>query len=153
MARNPPTNLGRQTGLLARLWRTELDNRLRPLGLSQARWILLMHLNDKVDGITQLDLATRAGISAATLVRQIDQLEEAGLVDRNPNPDDRRANLIHLTKHGRARFQEVDAIAAKLRQEVLGDLDPAQVNAMIEFTTQLINRFESLSTPHLKGDA
>ncbi|MGA1064362.1 MAG: MarR family transcriptional regulator [Alphaproteobacteria bacterium] len=96
MARNPPTNLGRQTGLLARLWRTELDNRLRPLGLSQARWILLMHLNDKVDGITQLDLATRAGISAATLVRQIDQLEEAGLVDRNPNPDDRRANLIHL---------------------------------------------------------
>jgi len=153
MARNPPTNLGRQTGLLARLWRTELDNRLRPLGLSQARWILLMHLNDKVDGITQLDLATRAGISAATLVRQIDQLEEAGLVDRNPNPDDRRANLIHLTKHGRARFQEVDAIAAKLRQEVLGDLDPAQVNAMIEFTTQLINRFESLSTPHLKGNA
>jgi MarR family transcriptional regulator for hemolysin len=112
-----------------------------------------MHLNDKVDGITQLDLATRAGISAATLVRQIDQLEEAGLVDRNPNPDDRRANLIHLTKHGRARFQEVDAIAAKLRQEVLGDLDPAQVNAMIEFTTQLINRFESLSTPHLKGNA
>jgi MarR family transcriptional regulator for hemolysin len=153
MARNPPTNLGRQTGLLARLWRTELDNRLRPLGLSQARWILLMHLNDKVDGITQLDLATRAGISAATLVRQIDQLEEAGLVDRNPNPDDRRANLIHLTKRGRARFQEVDAIAAKLRQEVLGDLDPVQVNAMIEFTTQLISRFENLSTPHLKGDA
>jgi MarR family transcriptional regulator for hemolysin len=112
-----------------------------------------MHLNDKVDGITQLDLAARAGISGATLVRQIDQLEEAGLVDRNPNPDDRRANLIHLTKRGRARFQEVDAIAAKLRQEVLGDLDPAQVNAMIEFTTQLISRFESLSTPHLKGDA
>jgi MarR family transcriptional regulator for hemolysin len=112
-----------------------------------------MHLNDKVDGITQLDLAARAGISAATLVRQIDQLEEAGLVDRNPSPDDRRANLIHLTKHGRARFQEVDAIAAELRQEVLGDLDPAEVNAMIEFTTKLISRFESLSTPHLKGDA
>ena len=40
-------NVGRQVGLLARLWRTELDNRLRPHGLSQARWLLLLHLADE----------------------------------------------------------------------------------------------------------
>ncbi|MEK9904362.1 MAG: MarR family transcriptional regulator [Rhodospirillales bacterium] len=151
MTRKTPRNLGRQTGLLARLWRTELDNRLRPLGLSQARWILLMHLNDNADGMSQLDLATRAGVSAATLVRQIDQLEEAELVERCPHPEDRRANLVHLTELGRARFQQVDAIAAELRQEVLGDFDPGQVNAMIDFTTQLIGRFEALSASAEKG--
>ena len=72
-------NVGRQVGLLARLWRTELDNRLRPHGLSQARWLLLLHLADDDTGLAQLDLAVLAGVTGPTLVRQIDQLETAGL--------------------------------------------------------------------------
>jgi MarR family transcriptional regulator for hemolysin len=149
----PIYNLGRQVGLLARLWRTELDNRLRPLGLSQARWLLLVHLSDAPDGLAQLDLAVRAGVSGPTLVRQIDQLEEAGLVERKEDPNDRRVKRVTLTAAGVARFQEVDAIAAALRHEVLEGSEPKEVEAAMELTRRLINRFDTLAKTPAKGAA
>ncbi|MEQ9124611.1 MAG: MarR family transcriptional regulator, partial [Alphaproteobacteria bacterium] len=94
------TTFGRQIGLLARLWRTELDKRLRPIGLSQARWVLLVYLSEAHDGMAQLDLAVRAGISGPTLVRQVDQLEEAGLVSRQEDSRDRRMKRVSLTAAG-----------------------------------------------------
>ena len=87
-------NVGRQVGLLARLWRTELDNRLRPHGLSQARWLLLLHLADDDTGLAQLDLAVLAGVTGPTLVRQIDQLETAGFVQRREDDNDRRVKRV-----------------------------------------------------------
>lgn len=138
-------NFGRQIGVLARLWRTELDNRLRPLGLSQARWVLLVHLNDAPEGLAQLELAERAGVRGPTLVRQIDQLEAAGLVVREEHPSDRRSKRVCLTVDGQRKFEEVHAIAGQLRHEVLADEDPAEVEAMIRLAGRLIGRFDALT--------
>lgn len=143
MSREP--NFGRQIGLLARLWRTEMDNRLRPLGLSQARWVLLVHLSDAPNGLAQLDLAERAGVTGPTLVKQIDQLEHAGLVMRQEDPNDRRIKRVLLTAEGRARFAEVDAVAAKLRREALAEEDADDVEATMRLTRRLIDRFDSLA--------
>lgn len=148
-----PVNFGRQVSLLARLWRTELDNRLRPLGLSQARWILLVHLHEATDGLAQLDLAERANVTGPTLVKQIDQLEAAGLVARNEDPNDRRVKRARLTAAGHAKFEEVDAIAAKLRLEVLVDEDPAEVEAAMALMRRLTLRFDALAETPAKGAA
>ena len=59
---------------LSRLWRQALDARLRPLGLSQARWAALIHLSAYPDGLTQGRLALRVGIRDSTLVPQLDAL-------------------------------------------------------------------------------
>lgn len=144
-------NFGRQIGLLARLWRTEMDNRLRPLGLSQARWVLLVHLSEAADGLAQLDLAERAGVTGPTLVKQIDQLQRAGLVTRQEDPTDRRIKRVHLTKLGREKFAEVDAVAAALRHEVLEGEDSAEVQAAMDLTHRLIRRFDRL--PHSPAES
>jgi len=146
-------NLGRQVGRLARLWRTELDNRLRPLGLSQARWILLVHLSDTPGGMPQLDLAVRAGVSGPTLVRQVDSLEDAGLVERRNDPNDRRIKRVCLTEAGRKRFQEVDAIAADLRHEVLEPLTEKEADALLDLTARLIRRMNEIADEPAEGAA
>ena len=140
-----PHTLGRQIGYLARLWRTELDNRLRPLGLSQARWLLLVHLSEAPDGLPQLALADKAGVSGPTLVRQIDHLEADGLVIRQEDPSDRRVKRVMLTPKGEERFQAVDDIAAALREEALAGSDAAEVETTLRLTQALIERFEQLT--------
>ncbi len=141
----PTHNFGRQIGMLARLWRTELDNRLRPLGLSQARWVLLVHLNEAPDGLAQLELAERVGVTGPTLVRQIDQLENAGLVVRAEHPSDRRSKRVCLTATGREKFKDVHEIAGRLRNEALAGEDPAEVGAMLRLAGRLIRRFDALA--------
>lgn len=148
-----PINFGRQVGLLARLWRTELDNRLRPLGLSQARWLLLLHLHEAPDGLAQLDLAERANITGPTLVKQIDQLEAAGLVERQEDPKDRRVKRARLTAAGHARFAEVDAIARGLRQEVLTEENMDEVQAAFDLVCRLTERFDALAKAPTEGAA
>jgi len=147
------TNFGRQIGLLARLWRTELDKRLRPIGLSQARWVLLVYLSEAPDGMPQLDLAVRAGISGPTLVRQVDQLEEAGLVARQEDPRDRRMKRVSLTAAGRAKFAEADAIAVALRQDLLSEEDTAALEAAMAVNRRVIRRFEALNKTVEEGIA
>lgn len=144
-------NFGRQIGRLARLWRTELDNRLRPLGLSQARWLLLVHLHEAPDGLMQLDLAERAGVTGATLVRQIDRLEGDGLVERREDPDDRRAKRVRLTPKGERMFGDVDRIAGELRREVLAGFDPRDVEAAALLAEELIRRLDGLAAADGKG--
>lgn len=150
---NALPNVGRQVGLLARLWRTELDNRLRPHGLSQARWLLLLHLADGDGGLAQLDLAVLAGVTGPTLVRQIDQLETAGFVQRREDDNDRRVKRVTLTPAGRARLEDVDKVASALRSDMLSDSDPKEIEAMMALLAKLTRRIENLSSTDAKGAA
>ena len=72
-------------------WRAELDLRLGPLGLSQARGLILHYLSIHGDGLQQNELAEIVGIRGSTLVRQLDRLESDGWVARRNDPEDRRA--------------------------------------------------------------
>ena len=52
------------------------------------------------------DLAARMGASAPTASRAVDALDDLGLVDRKPDPDDRRALQLDLTPEGRRSVEE-----------------------------------------------
>jgi MarR family transcriptional regulator for hemolysin len=121
-------NLGRQIAVLARLWRWELDNRLQPLDLSQARYVLLVLLTEAPGPIAQNDLAERAGISGPTLVRHLDHLQNHGLVERLDAPGDRRVKHVRLTETGRRHCRSAQKIAAALREELVAPFPPAMVN-------------------------
>ena len=66
----------------ARTWRTKLDERLSLLGLTQARWLVLMHLSRMGGESLQKELAFVVGVEGPTLVRVLDGLERIGLVQR-----------------------------------------------------------------------
>src|ERR1041385_5042834 len=94
---DPTYRLGARLAEVSRLWRLELDARLRPLGLSTARWLALVNLSRHPEGMTQNALAVRVGIKDSTLVRQLDLLEADGWVERRGSPTDRRAKRVFLT--------------------------------------------------------
>jgi len=104
--------------LVAHAWRTELDRRLRPSGFSHSRWLLLLHLS-RHDGCTHRELAQHMGIEAATLVRQVDHMEQEGLLQRCGSETDRRVKHLYLSAAGKKAVEHIRSKAAELRQEIL----------------------------------
>jgi DNA-binding MarR family transcriptional regulator len=75
-------------------------------GLSIAQFDVLVQLS-REEGITQQMLAERLMVTKGNVCGLIDRMSESGLVERRADPDDRRANLLHLTAAGRARAEEI----------------------------------------------
>ncbi|MBR0682608.1 MarR family transcriptional regulator [Roseomonas eburnea] len=114
--------LGVAIGQIARRWRARLDQRIAPFGLTEARWLVLLSLARRGDGITQKGLAARLRIEAPTLVRTLDWLEAQGFVERRAAPRDRRAKTIHLTEAARPVLQRIEAEASVVRAEILAGI-------------------------------
>ncbi|MDJ1135239.1 MarR family winged helix-turn-helix transcriptional regulator [Streptomyces iconiensis] len=74
--------------------------------LEPAAYGLLVRLED-AGPQRATDLAAYFGVGKATISRQLHVLVTLGLVDRAPDPGDRRASLLRLTEEGRARFTRV----------------------------------------------
>ena len=58
----------------ARAWRQKLDQRLKPMGLSQAKWRTLMHLSLAGDALTQAEIAARLGVEEPSVVTLLHRL-------------------------------------------------------------------------------
>jgi MarR family transcriptional regulator, transcriptional regulator for hemolysin len=112
-----------QVAQLSRAWRSELDRRLVGLGLSQARWLVLLHLARFSDMPTQRELAQSVGVEGPTLARLLDSLEAQELVIRVAVPEDRRAKKIALQPKAQPLIEKIEAISTQLRQEVFAGID------------------------------
>ncbi len=122
--------LGSLVGDLSRAWRTRMDQRLKPLGLTLASGGVLWTLA-WVGSQTQIQLARHIGIEGSTLVRQIDRLEAEGHLRRIQNPNDRRANLLELTETGRALAASVVAVGVAVRDELFEGIPDADLNTTL----------------------
>lgn len=107
-----------QLAQLSRGWRAELDRRLADLGLSQARWLVLLHLARFDHEPTQRELAQSVAVEGPTLARLLDSLEAQGLVQRKAAPEDRRAKLITLQPVARPIIEKIEAISTQVRHEL-----------------------------------
>mgnify|MGYP001255420070 FL=1 len=85
---------------VARQWRQLADLALAELGVSNSAGWCLIYLDRLGPDMRQADLAEELGIAQPSLVRTLDQLQAAGLVERVPNPDDRRSNRVAFTPEG-----------------------------------------------------
>jgi len=123
--------LGRTIGQISRRWRARLDARMAAYGLTEARWLPLLHLARGGDGLTQKDLAARMAVEGPTLVRTLDWLEREGLVQRRAVPQDRRAKTIHLTPRARALHRHIEQAAAAVRAEILEGIPETEILACL----------------------
>jgi DNA-binding MarR family transcriptional regulator len=99
--------------------------RLAPLGLTPPQAGLLRAVGTE-PGRSQQALATQLGVLPSRLVALIDELEHDGLLERRPNPDDRRHHAVHLTDAGKERLREVGRIASLHGDDYLNALSPAE---------------------------
>jgi DNA-binding MarR family transcriptional regulator len=92
---------------LARLIRTEADKRARAHGMTRAQWTILIRL-EKQPGLLQKELAEILEVEPITVARLIDRHEARGMVERRPDPHDRRCWRLHLTEAARPLLGEID---------------------------------------------
>lgn len=128
----------------ARTWRTRLNQRLRPLGLSQAKWQVLVHLNMSRSDLTQKELSERLGIEGPTLVRLLDRMETDGWVKRCASTSDRRAKIVRHTTKAVDTIREIKHVAARLRSELLVDISPQELATASDVLQRIKERAEQL---------
>ena len=127
----------------ARAWKAAIDRRLKYLGMSQASWTTIAAIAKADAPMSQIELANKLGIEAATMVTMIDRLSKAGLILREASPTDRRVKLIVLTDEGRELFAKVKREADILRMELLADIDAKKLLAATELLEHLQRVTES----------
>jgi len=115
----------------ARAWRLKLDERLKPLGMSQARWRTLLHLSLAKGEITQSELASRLGVEEPTLVNLLHRLEGEGWVKRSGATHDRRCKTVTLQRRARRVIGQIDRTASDLRHELLDGISVRDLGACI----------------------
>jgi MarR family transcriptional regulator for hemolysin len=104
---------------LERGWRKEADAALSAYNLSVATAVPLLVIGRLGDGIRQVQLADALAIDEASLTPILHQLCAADLVERQPDPRDRRAKILHLTKAGLVAAQQAEAALARVRTRLL----------------------------------
>ncbi|WP_082735686.1 MarR family winged helix-turn-helix transcriptional regulator [Polycladidibacter stylochi] len=113
---------------LARLLRKFIEKELAKAGLgitpSGAR-VLFYSL--AFPGLRQNQLAERMSLDPMTLVGHLDILEEQKLVERKPDPEDRRCNIVALTPQAMELLKEVKQVGLKAQAQAYGDLSDSEL--------------------------
>jgi MarR family transcriptional regulator, transcriptional regulator for hemolysin len=107
---------------VARMLRTYADQRARQFGISRAQWIVLMRL-DRSEGLKQSELAEVLDLQPISLTRLLDRLADNGLIERRPDPNDRRANRLYLTPAARPLLEQLVELGRDLMDDVLAGLN------------------------------
>jgi MarR family transcriptional regulator for hemolysin len=129
----------------ARAWRTKLDQRLRPLGLSQGKWRTLMHLYQGGDKHTQKEIAEWMGIEEPTLAGLLNRLEKDGWIQRRESRDDRRCKTIHLQRGSKPVLEKMFNTAHDLRRELIEDIPQPDLETCIRVLGRIRQRAEQPS--------
>lgn len=133
---------GMQLAHMSRGWRAELDRRLADLGLSQARWLVLLHLARFEEPPTQRELAQSVGVEGPTLARLLDSLETQGLVRRQAVVEDRRAKKILLSATARPLIDKIETIATALRHELFVGIDEEELRVCMRVHARILANLE-----------
>src|SRR5437773_10934524 len=104
----------------ARAWRQKLDQRLKPMGLSQAKWRTLMHLSLAGDALTQAEIAARLGVEEPSVVTLLHWLERDYLITRSNSPRDRRCKMVLLGRRAQRVIGLSNSSAVSRRVELMG---------------------------------
>ena len=139
-----PEKIGQLIYETARVWRHKLDQRLRPLGLSQAKWRTIAHLAR--GRLTQCDLAERLSIEEPTLARLLTRLESGGWVKRESAQHDRRCKTVHLQRKSSRLLQQIEGTAGELRHELLATISPDDLQTCLRVLAEIRHRAATAAT-------
>jgi MarR family transcriptional regulator for hemolysin len=115
---------------VARMLRTYADQRARQFGISRAQWVVLMRLH-RSEGLKQSELAEILDLQPISLTRLLDRLAQNGLIERRPDPNDRRANRLYLTPAARPLLKRLSALGQEVMGTVLQGVDAAAQERML----------------------
>lgn len=115
----------------SRQWRRVCQTTLMNYGVSEACAGPLLMISRLGEGVRQVTVAQACGLESPSLVRLLDQLGKAGLVQRTEDPTDRRAKSLSLTDQGRTLAEAIEGELIRLRRDVFGSIHPTDLEATL----------------------
>ncbi|MDV5143391.1 MarR family transcriptional regulator [Streptomyces sp. SBC-4] len=137
-----PDRLRRRASRLLSQLNTRSD-RLITEGLARAdagKWHYAVLASLQEHGpASQAELSRRSGIYRSDMVGLLNELAERDLVERAPDPDDRRRNIITISTRGRRHLRRLDKVLDDLHDELLAPLSPAERDQFVQLLTRLLD--------------
>jgi len=130
----PPFSLNREFAFIlndvARLLRTYADHRAAQFGITRAQWVVLVRVQ-RSEGLNQSELAEILDLQPITLTRLLDKLCDSGLIERRPDPTDRRAKRLFLTAAARPVLERLGALGEETMASTLAGVERESVEQMV----------------------
>ena len=105
------------------------------------QWVILQEL-DKEDGLNQNELAERSFKHAPTVTRIVDTLTEKGLLERQPDPNDRRRYNIRLTSTGQLEIKRILPIIKDFREQCWEGMSEEDLKKMMNLLNQIFDNLK-----------
>lgn len=121
---------------VGRLFRKRFEIATRDLGVTGPQWRALVRIHEN-PGINQGALAALLEVEAITAGRMIDRLEKLGLVERRPDPADRRVWLIHLTAGASPLLDALRGRAAEVIAESISIFTADEQATLVALLTRM----------------
>lgn len=135
-------SLGYQVNHLARLLAHAWRERIEPLGVVPGQFAQLLALYEQ-DGLTQAELCVRVQIEQPTMANTLARMQRDGLIDRIPDPDDRRRSLVLLTPLARQLEDELVSAARAVNATATKGLDGDEVAAFMATLAEISDNLDT----------
>jgi DNA-binding MarR family transcriptional regulator len=132
-------HIGQLLTQLTRLFQTELFDRLIAAGLADAR-VPHTHVTAyiKAEGSRLTELAGQARMTLPAMSELVDDLQRLGIVERRPDPSDRRAKLICLTDAGWEAMETARRAIAQIEAEYAQLVGPVRFEEAAQTLAELL---------------
>lgn len=133
---DPDKNLSFMLHDVARLMRRNFNRRVGSLALTQAQWQALLYIK-RNPGISQSALADIIEVQPISVARLIDRMEAAGWVERQQDPDDRRALKLYVHTKAGSVLEEMAVHGAEMRSQAMQNLNQKEKAALLDMLTRM----------------
>lgn len=125
------------------LFRKHFDRRATRFGMTRAQWRAIKCLHHR-EGIRQNELAEFLDMEPIAVGRVIDRLQDAGFVERRPDPNDRRCWRLFPTAKAHAVIDDMQGIARGLRGDATRGIDSDELRQMIDVLERIKSNLQAL---------
>jgi len=135
MTANDTTSVQRFIHLLTQVRNFALSNGSNHPLLSPAQIALIEQVSEE-EGISLMEIAEKLGVTAPTVSVSIKRLEKFGMVQRWPNPADKRSVLFKLTPQGKTEYQAVQNFQKIKLEMVLSQLTQSEQDILFQLLSK-----------------
>ena len=123
---------------VARRWRNLMNDELRAVGQTDARWGTLYWINVFGNRVNQTELAERMGVEQPTLARVLLELESDGLIVRRLDRSDQRAKVVELTATAAPVIRQINRINDSVVERLLAGIDTSELTACLAVFARIL---------------
>lgn len=133
---SPPKALALVMHDVSRLLRRRVDKAAQTLGLTSAQWRVLAFVS-RCEGSNQASVADHMDMEPITLSRHLDRMEATGMIERRPDPKDRRAHRLYLTDTGRSLRDSFRVVTSDVMDEFAEGISEEELALAIDILARM----------------